>query len=318
MQTPRAHRRANGIKLKGGLKKGHFLLKKVIISFDCFLPFRYISCMENEYYKKLNGELQRLENLRTNISRRLDELNEYSSLILRPYKVREHTYYYAKKRGQAEAWYLGSESDDIVIKTKEYRYLKQMLVDVESEIELTKTVISSHRALGYEAINKRLPKAYRNARNITIPSVSEAAVEWKRRMEAEKAKYPIKRPEELTQTAIDGTKTRSKSEMSIANLFATNGIPYVYELPHYINGVLIYSDFTALSLQDCKTEKILEHEGLMNDPGYQRVFLSKTNSYLAAGLIPGRDVFFTFEDLKGGFDISPVMDIIETNLKPRS
>ena len=274
--------------------------------------------MENEYCKKLNNELQGLERLHKDIISRLNELAEYSDVILRPHQVGKNTYYNAKRRGQTQVTYLGDESNSDVIRVKEYRYLNQLLIDVESEIDLTKHIMRSHRTISYEEINKKLPKAYRRPGSMAIQTSSESADEWKRRKEAEKAKYPIKRPEELIMTALDGTKTRSKSEMSIANLFVLNGIPYVYELPHLVNGVLIYSDFTALSLQDCKTEKILEHEGLMYDPGYQKVFLAKTNTYLAAGMIPNRDVFFTFEDLNGGFDISPVADIIETKLKPRS
>lgn len=109
---------------------------------------------------------------------------------------------------------------------------------------------------------------------------------------------------------------RSKSEVIIANLFILNDIPYVYELPHLVNDAWIYSDFTALSLIDFKTEVIVEHEGLMNDSNYQKLFLTKTNSYLAADLIPGKDIFFTFDDLRGGFDPSPIQDIIDTKLKP--
>lgn len=274
--------------------------------------------MENGYNTNLNKRLQRLESLRDNTVSRLSELMEYQEIVLRPYQVGSKTYYNAKKRGQSQVRYLGDESNINVVKVKEYRYLKQLLIDVESEIELTKTIIRSHRTISYEAINERLPKAYQRVGVVSLRSSLQEADEWKRKKEAEKAEYPVKRPEELTMTAIDGTKTRSKSEMSIANLFASNGIPYIYELPHLINGVLVYSDFTALSLQDCKTEKIFEHEGLMCDPGYQKIFLAKTNTYLAAGLIPNRDVFFTFEDLKGGFDITPVLEIIETKLKPLS
>ena len=73
-----------------------------------------------------------------------------------------------------------------------------------------------------------------------------------------------------------------------------------------------------LSTKDYKTEIIIEHEGMMNQEFYQKTFLFKVNLYLDAGMVPGKDVFFTFDDLNGGFDPSVVQDIIETRLKPRS
>ena len=80
--------------------------------------------------------------------------------------------------------------------------------------------------------------------------------------------------------------------------------------------MVIHTDFTALSLADYKTEILIEHEGLMSSSKYQQQFLFKINAYLDAGIIPGKDIFFTFEGPKGGFDPSPIQDIIDMKLKP--
>jgi hypothetical protein len=274
--------------------------------------------MDNACYTKLKSELNGLKDLKKNALRRIGSLEKYSNAVLRPYKVNGHTYYYANNFGGRSSKYLGNEANADVLGIKEYRYLKQLISDLDSEIHLTEMVLSEHVPIDYASVNSRLPAAYRNPGPISLDSASDRATHWKAKREAEKARHPVKHPEELIMTALDGTKLRSKSELTIANMFVTNGIPYVYELPHLVNGIWIYSDFTALSLIDFKSEIITEHEGLMKEKWYQEVLLKKINGYLAAGLIPGRDVFFTFDDLKGGFDSSPVQIIIDTKLKPRS
>ncbi len=202
---------------------------------------------------------------------------------------------------------------------REYRYFKQLLKDTDAEIKRIERFLKSHVEVDYDEINSRLPEVYRDyaALGCLTNSLDARAGQWKEDCERRKAAFPVKNPENLKMHAIDGTLMRSKSEVIIANLLISNGIPYVYELPHVIDGVTIYVDFTMLSLCDYK-EVMLEHEGLMYDANYQRVFLRKVNTFLLADIIPGKDVYFTFDDLNGGFDPMPVQHIINSRLKPQS
>lgn len=275
--------------------------------------------MDSRYINETKRALTQLENLRTIKASRLLELKEYADTSLKASSGRSKSYYYVRKKGERTYTYLGGDSNREVRNIKEYRYLKRLLCDIDSEIALLSALHEGHLDISFDAVNNRLPLTYRDP---SLPDYSAklagAAKKWKEQKEKEKCQYAPRNPENLIMRSIDGTLMRSKSEVIIANLLISYGIPFVYELPHTVNGIMVYSDFTALSTIDFRSEVIIEHEGLMNSPGYQRTFLNKVNGYLTEGIIPGRDVFFTFDDLNGGFDPSPVQDIIETRLKPRT
>ncbi|MBR0379729.1 MAG: hypothetical protein IJH62_04120 [Mogibacterium sp.] len=274
--------------------------------------------MDMRYINETKQALSRLENLRSVKASRLLELHEYSDTFLKVSSRRSKKYYYAKNKGAEARVYLGDESNQEVRNIREFRYLKELIDSLDSEIALLRALNEGHLDISYEAVSERLPFIYRDP---LLPGYTsglpDAAKKWKAQKEREKKQYKQKNPEILIMRSIDGTLMRSKSEVIIANMLISYGIPFVYELPHVINGIMVYSDFTALSTIDFRSEVIIEHEGLMNDPNYQRIFLNKVNGYLAEGLIPGRDVFFTFDDLNGGFDPSPVQDMIDTRLRPR-
>lgn len=277
----------------------------------------------NDYYvTAAEAALKNLKMLRSRHSHRLKELSDFDNTILKYTRVKGRRYYYSKLRGESTFTYLGTESNKTVANTKEHRFLTRMLAELDSEIANLERFRANHRELDYDSVNLSLPVVYRDCYNMPGKSAavdtshSSRAAAWKESKELEMASYERRHPEGLVMKAIDGTRMRSKSEVIIANLLIANGIPYVYELPHAIGDVVIHTDFTALSLADYKTEILIEHEGLMSSSKYQQQFLFKVNAYLDAGIIPGKDIFFTFEDPKGGFDPSPIQDIIDMKLKP--
>ena len=92
-----------------------------------------------------------------------------------------------------------------------------------------------------------------------------------------------------------GDRVRSKSEVLIADILDEYCVPYRYEAPlHLKNGYTIHPDFTILRLPS-RTVCYLEHCGRMDDEVYLHAFLRRENTYIENGLIPGRDVFHTFE-----------------------
>lgn len=274
--------------------------------------------MKAEYIRTAEYELRKLEELRKTRVVALERLKKYEDTRLVPSSGRKRSYYYAIRSSDNKRTYLGGDSNKEVQGIREHRYLKQLLGDVESEIDNLKKFLRRHTDVDYEAVSTRLPKIYRtNDLTELFADASEKGRKWKKAKEEEKGRFPIKHPEKLLMTALDGTPVRSKSELVIANLLISNGIPYIYELPKEINGTPIYTDFTILSTIDYQTEILIEHEGMMDQPFYQRLFLDKVNAYLEADIVPGIDIFFTFDDLRGGFDPSAVQDIIDTRLKPR-
>lgn len=271
--------------------------------------------MINNYIQASKDALAQLNKMRDHCFIRLDELKEYGGVSLKNSIVKNNNYYHAKQFGEKAYKYIGGESADSVQLIKEHRYTQQLLQDIEREINAIEGFHSNHISIDFESVNSRLPRAYRRNPGAGNNTVAADASHWKSLMEEEKSKYTVKNSDKLVMAALDGTLVRSKSELVIANMLISEGIPFVYELPRVYEDVTIYTDFTVLSTRDNKTEILIEHEGLMKNGTYQQQFLFKVNKYLAADIIPGKDVFFTFDDLRGGFDTSVVQDIINTRLK---
>ena len=113
----------------------------------------------------------------------------------------------------------------------------------------------------------------------------------------------------------DGNKVRSKSEGMIYNYLLSRGVAFVYELPMRLRGRTIVPDFTILSEIDCKTEIIIEHQGMMDVDTYRGRFADKVHRYIREGFTPGVDLFFTFDNADGGLDMRPIEDIVRNHIK---
>lgn len=115
-------------------------------------------------------------------------------------------------------------------------------------------------------------------------------------------------PENLKYETEQGDFVRSKSEVIIANILYQHrkDVLYKYERPLSVvvdgKKKTIYPDFTILNMH---TGKVVywEHAGLMDDPIYANDFVKKVNSYINNGLLPGRDVVFTYESSVNPLDI---------------
>lgn len=273
--------------------------------------------MDTRYITELNKALRRLESIKEAQEQRLQELRRYDGFLLTSANINDTCYYYSRDTNKKRI-YLGKETNSEVVAIKENRFIHQYLKDLRSEIKLIKRIITEHKELDHESVSSRLPKIYRKEFYMQTRESSHPAEAWLSEMKRIKAQYQVKYPENLKFRAADGTLMRSKSEVIIANLLIANRIPYIYELPLVINGIDIRPDFTALSTEDYKTVIRIEHEGMMDKDFYQKTFLSKVNTFLSADMVPGRDVYFTFDDLRGVIDTSPIQDIIDTRLKPRT
>lgn len=93
----------------------------------------------------------------------------------------------------------------------------------------------------------------------------------------------------------NGELVRSKSELTIANRLAENGIPYKYECPLTLsNGTTIYPDFT---IPDIRTRREIywEHRGMMDDREYAKQAVFKMKSMMKNGIVPGKNLIITEE-----------------------
>ncbi len=107
--------------------------------------------------------------------------------------------------------------------------------------------------------------------------------------------------EHLIYNTEKGEKVRSKSEVIIANLLRSRGIPYKYECPLTLRDSSVSPDFTILRIRDRK-ELYWEHLGRLDDPKYIARNHKKIRDYERAGIFPGTGLILSGETAAEPFD----------------
>ena len=69
-----------------------------------------------------------------------------------------------------------------------------------------------------------------------------------------------------------------------------------------------FPDFTIL----CGNRKVyIEHVGMLDDKDYFQRHVTKVHNYMKFGLMPGRDIFFTYEYTDGSINFKEIDAILE-------
>ena len=231
------------------------------------------------------------------------------------------SYYIATISGKPGKRYLGNDRHPDVINVKRLQYAKEAADVLCKNIQLLEMLTDNYTDTDYATINSKLPVTYRTdiskGPSDTIKaSFPEEAIKWKESLEQEKAKHPPYKPEQLKHPALDGTMMTSKSEVIIANIMIMAGIPFVYEVPMFIDGQMLLPDFRILSLIDLKTVIIIEHQGMVFVDDYADKFIRSLKLYLKSEWTPNNNLFFTFDNAKETLDVRQVMSVLRKHISP--
>lgn len=107
-----------------------------------------------------------------------------------------------------------------------------------------------------------------------------------------------------------GIRVRSKSEADICDCLDECGIPFRYECPIVVNGVLMYPDFTTL---DVKKRKVIywEHMGMLEDREYCRDAIGRIHLLQKGGISIGDNLIITVENAIHPLNRKYIMSLIE-------
>ena len=292
--------------------------------FDNYLYFIIIIIMNTSLIHEAKTVLADLRNTKHRLDNQLASLDSYASWKLKQNSAKrsKHCYYDVILPDSKKRKYLGNESNETVLNVKRYRYAQKAVEILETDIDVLEHLIRNFISPDYSNINSSLPATYRT--NLTNNNSDEAfsaalppeASKWIKSLKKEKAQHPLYKPEQLKFEALDGTKMRSQGEVIIANFLLMAGIPFVYEVPMKINGELVLPDFRILSLLDLKSVIIIEHQGMIFSEEYTFKYIRSLRLYLQSDLVINQDLFFTFTDEKGRFDIRQLTSIIKQFVKP--
>ena len=266
----------------------------------------------------IENEIKSYKDTHRRLSKRLGALTHSINDERLSYCVKNGSRYFSEvwvEDGVRKSRYLGPEDDREVLEIQEKRFIRKALPVLERKIRMLEAGVNEIGAIDFLKLNESMPKVYRlpdaQVKKIIGPDAEE---KWYAKAVKEKAaddeRFGISRPQDLIHTAKDGTKTRSKSEMAIANELINRGIPYLYEKPTSVRNYLLHPDFTFYSYSRMKP-MIWEHAGMMGDEGYRRSFEERMDLYMRGGLVPCVDVIITFDTTDGRLDARVIDAIID-------
>lgn len=274
--------------------------------------------MERKIINSVRQYVDYLEYVESGQMARRDDIQDYSGICL---KVKRRpngkAYYYKKDKGEKKYKYFGRENEEVGF-IKEAHYYDESIPAIQTNLEVCHNLLDKFRLTDYDSINEIMPKTYRNPPlRIAMGRITPSAQKWKEEREAYKARCGPWFPEDLKVTTADDSLVRSKSEGLIYNQYLSFEATFVYELAIKLrSGQIRHPDFTILSEVDWTSIILHDHEGMYGTEKERRRYNEDMYLYWQNGFIPGLNIFYTFDDPRGGFDISVVRDIMNTKIRP--
>ncbi len=243
--------------------------------------------------KEIKEELLKRKNCLLHMKRNLQERtydNTEGSLRINGSGNRVQ-YFHKMKGGNVLGTYIPKKNIALAQTLAQKEYERKVLRSIEQEVKAIEKYLSSIPQNTAEEIYNSL----HIERQKLIRPVRETDAQFVRRWET--FAFRGKEIEESVPVLLTekGEQVRSKSEMIIADLLYSEGIPYRYECPLYLEGYgKVYPDFTVLNIRKRK-EMYWEHLGMMDDANYIEKALRKIGNYEKNGIVLGDSLILTWE-----------------------
>lgn len=271
------------------IKKGGFVIKQLAQQ-----KFKEV----NRILKQIDKELEHMPEGHLKIQKRL-----------------ENVYYYQmiQENGKTKKYYIEKRNAELIKKLACKHYYMKVQTKLKKEREALNKFLNNYDEKIADDIYDQMPVEKKEL----IQPLRMTAGEVLRKWENERYEANQNYPENLIYKTDQGEMVRSKSELILANMLYQNRkyLLYKYERPlELMQGdkiQVVYPDFTILNIQ---TGKITywEHAGRMDDPKYANQFVYKVNSYMSNGIMPGRDLIFTYETMSNPLNMQNALKLIES------
>ena len=217
-------------------------------------------------------------------------------LRVRPRK-KGNAYYKVLKVKTSNSWRNTEENitdnPDMILALTEKRLAEEQLRCCRNNLKLLEPLVNQYEAYGFDDIIGNLTNSYNSAWTKHIEHLLEIQAN------APYDKAPIYSDRHIHKTTA-GFLVRSKSEVIIANLLHSYGIPFRYEerFPYPDeDGKYYYPDFVILLPNG---EKLYwEHLGLLSNKKYCIHNAEKLHHYQLHGVYIGRNLIITQDDNEG-------------------
>lgn len=274
-------------------------------------------CNTSKIIKEAQKEADKLEKMIDKIERFLGHAPEG---CLKYQNKGKRTYFYHQYMNEkTKRWsrkYIKKENISLARELAQKHYYAAIRPVLERNLEVLKNFIKQYQVQELEKVYNGLSNERKNLIAPLLNSKEERIRQWKEEQYEKNNSYA----ENLRYETEQGDFVRSKSEVIIANILYhhRNDIWYKYERPLdvLIDGKIrtIYPDFTIINIHMGRMI-YWEHAGRMDDPHYANDFVKKVNIYISNNLLPGRDVFFTYESQSNSLEISVIKKLVENILE---
>ena len=258
-----------------------------------------------ELLEKAKNQLVLLNKIEQTIH---EQLKGAPKEILRVSKSNGVFQYYTFKNGKRT--YIPKRQKQLAQAIAQRDYNKKMEMLIKKNIHALKLFTKHYSPQKSENYFQRLPPA----RKILIKPFFLDKETYAKQWQAQKYEPNRDSPTGNYFTTKD-EHVRSKSEVIIANLLNTKGIPYHYETPVKINTSLTFHpDFLCLNKRT-RQEFYWEHCGMMDDSAYSEKLVKRLAIYAQKNILPGKNLILTMETQEQPLNIKDVEKVIDAFLK---
>ena len=271
---------------------------------------------------KIDGSALSVDCILSQTQKRIDELQQVIDFLqMQLEKAPEGTLYCTSSHSQAQ-WqrivgakrsYLSKGETKLIRALAQKKYNTLLLDDFKRQRSVLDQLVNSYVPQNGEKIFMSMGEKWREQIvPLNIPD-SDFADLW------QSLRYKGKTIENTGLLTAKGECVHSKSEIIIADVLASLGVPYRYEFPHELKSVessrcvKVYSDFTCLNVRTRK-EFVWEHFGMMDDAEYAQNAVVKIEMYHNSGFFLGDNFIFTMESRDKPLNSQMVRKIVKKYL----
>ena len=252
---------------------------------------------------KLDGSALSVDSILSQAQKRIDDLQQVIDFLqVQLERAPEGTLYGTSSHSQvqwqrivgAKRFYLSKGKTKLIRALAQKKYNTLLLDDFKRQRSALDQLVNSYDPQNGEKTFMSMGERWREQiAPLNIPD-SDFADLW------QSQRYRGKPIEKTGLLTAKGECVRSKSEIIIADVLASLGVPYRYEFPHELKSVesshcvKVYPDFTCLNVHT-RREFVWEHFGMMDDAEYAQNAVVKIEMYQNSGYFLGDNFIFTME-----------------------
>ena len=202
-----------------------------------------------------------------------------------------YQYYKRISTDDIKGTYLPRKDHDTAVRLAQKDYDTRLLAELEKQLKAIERFLSSYNPDAAAQVYAKLSAPRKALVDKGFLTDEEFVAQWQA-VPYQRLGFRKDDPEYYTQR---GERVRSKSEILIADALYRHNIPYRYEYPLYVDGVLVAApDFNCLNVR-LRKEHYWEHLGMMGDKDYVNHNVKKLERYSLAKDFDESGLILTFE-----------------------